>query len=76
MGNVVGLIRQLIESHFIGAGKPAEEAGSVAFEQRKAPADLTYEIRDLVITENQIVANIVMTGTPLREFARLQLNAK
>jgi len=96
MGNIIGLIRQLIESYFdeIGNTRKAnvldslttrnylnysptpmpEGPNSTTFENRKGFPDLNYEIRDLVITENKIVANIVMTGTRLREFCGLQPN--
>ena len=51
-----------------------EGSSSVTFENRKSFADLNYEISDLVVTTDKIVANVVMTGTQLAEFCRLQLN--
>ena len=54
---------------------PNPEGSSAAtFENRKSFADLSYEISDLVVTTDKIVANVVMTGTQLAEFCRLQLN--
>ena len=53
---------------------PNPEGSSAAtFENRKAFAELSYEISDLVVTTDKIVANVVMTGTQLAEFCRLQL---
>ena len=53
---------------------PTPEGSSVVtFENRKIFADLSYEITDLVVTTDKIVANVVMTGTQLEEFCRLQL---
>ena len=51
-----------------------EGSSSATFENRKSFADLNYEISDLVVTTDKIVANVVMTGTQLAEFCRLQLN--
>ena len=47
-------------------GPMTEGSNSASFENRKGFADLNYEIRDLVITDNKIVANIVLTGTQLK----------
>jgi hypothetical protein len=56
MGNAIDLLSQLIESYFSKARKPGETNPQV-----------NYEIRDLVITADKIVANVVMTGAQLTE---------
>jgi hypothetical protein len=56
MGNAINLINQLIESYFSEVWKPGE-----------ANLPVNYEIRDLVITADKIVANVVMTGAQLTE---------
>jgi hypothetical protein len=55
MANAIDLFNQLIESYFGEVLKPGD-----------TPA-VNCEIRDLVITSNQIVANVVMTGAQLTE---------
>jgi hypothetical protein len=57
MGNTIDLLKQLIESYFGEVRKTGE-----------ASVPVNYEIRDLVITSNKIVANVVMTGAELTEF--------
>jgi hypothetical protein len=65
MGNAIDLLSQLIESYCGEVRKPGETNPPVH-----------YEIRDLVITTDKIVANVVMTGAQLAEFCRLQPNLK
>jgi hypothetical protein len=65
MGNAIDLLSQLIESYFSEVRKPGETTLPV-----------NYEIKDLVITADKIVANVVMTGAQLTEFCRLQPNLK
>jgi hypothetical protein len=65
MGNAIDLISQLIETYFGDVRKPGETAVPV-----------NCEIKDLVITADKIVANVVMTGAQLTEFCRLQPNLK
>ena len=65
MGNAIDLINQLIESYFGEVWKPGE--GNLP---------VNYEIRDLVITADKIVANVVMTGAQLTELCRLHPNLK
>jgi predicted ester cyclase len=54
----------------------AQGSNSASFEPRKRFPDLNYEIRDLVITADKIVANVVLTGKQLTELCRLQPNLK
>ena len=61
MGNAIDLLSQLIESYFGKSLKPGETNPSV-----------NYEIKDLVITADKIVANVVMTGAQLTELAGLR----
>ena len=61
MGNAIELLNHLIESYFGEAWKPGEPNPLVH-----------YEIRDLVITADKIVANVVMTGAQLTEFVGLR----
>jgi hypothetical protein len=61
MGNAIDLLSQLIESYFGEAWKPGETNPPV-----------NYEIRDLVVTADKIVANVVMTGAQLTEFVGLR----
>jgi len=53
-----------------------ERFNSAMVEQQKWFPDLNYEIRDLVITADKIVANVVLTGKQLTEFCRLEPNLK
>jgi hypothetical protein len=63
MGNTIDLLKQLIESYFGEVRKTGETSLPV-----------NYEIRDLVITSNQIVANVVMTGAQLTELLGVSRN--
>src|SRR5262245_19523947 len=49
-----------------------EGSNSGAIELRERFPELKYEIKDLVITADKVIANVVMTGTQLTEFCRLQ----
>jgi hypothetical protein len=61
MGNAIDLLNHLIESYLGEAWKPGEPNPPV-----------NYEIRDLVITADKIVANVVMTGAQFTDFAGLR----
>ena len=61
MGNAIELLSQLIASYLGEVLKPGETNPPV-----------NYEIRDLVITADKIVANVVMTGAQLTEFTDLR----
>ncbi len=58
MGSTIDLLNQLIEAYFSEARKTG-----------KTNLPVNCEIRDLVITSNQIIANVVMTGAQLTDLA-------
>ena len=71
MGNVIALVRQLVESYFAVGDQTNQGSNSANFENLKGFPHVNYEIRDLVITENKIVANVVMTGAQLKKLCGL-----
>lgn len=54
----------------------AEGLKPIITAMRQGFPDLHYSIKDLVITENRIVARVVMTGTLLGELWGMQPNGK
>ncbi|MFT3935675.1 MAG: ester cyclase [Chitinophagaceae bacterium] len=78
------LLDSILDKNYVnhspgGTDTPAPGAAGlkpIVASMREAFPDLHYSIKDLVLTENRVVARVVMTGTFLGNLWGLQANGK